>query len=117
MVNITPILIGLLTIFGGVMTCFAIPWFKETRSEIKDERIRAAVDSACKWAEQTLTDFTGPQKRRKVLDYMQTWLNERGYKYDEEELSIYLESSVFDIFGGFEYPVKVSVVEAEDDGK
>lgn len=117
MVNITPILVGLLTVLGGIMTCFAIPWFRETRSEIKDERIRDAVDSACKWAEQVLTNASGPEKRQRVLEYMQTWLNERGYEYDEEQILIYLESSVFDIFGGFEYPVKVSVVDVGDDGK
>lgn len=117
MVNITPFLIAVICIIAGVWSVIAVPWFRENRAQIKDERIATAVDEAVRWAEQIFKDYTGPEKRRKVLDYMQAWLNARGYEYDEDQLSIYLEASVFDIVGGIEVPIPVAVSTIEDDVK
>lgn len=97
MVNITSIITGLIFLLGVVLSIFVIPWIKEKRSEIKDVRIQKAVDSACKWAQQKLEKCTGPEKREKVLNYIKGWLELRGYTYDVDEVSIYLEASVWDI--------------------
>lgn len=117
MTDITLVLVGIIALLCGVVTIVIVPWFRENRAKIKDERIAWIVDSACRWAEQTLKDATGPEKRRRVLEYVQAWLNERGYTYDPDQLEIYLEASVFDIDGGIDIPIPVAVTASEDDGK
>lgn len=115
MVNITPVVNAIIALLGVIITCFVIPLVKSVHSKIEDERIQKAVDAACKWAEQTLKNVSGSEKRRRVLEYMQTWLEARGYTYDIDQLDIYLEASVFDL--NTPLITLSEPIEIQDDGK
>lgn len=113
MVNLTGIFVGLIFICTALVTAFVIPLLREQRGKIKDSRIRDAMDNACRWAEQKLTDISGPEKRIYVLTRMREWLEARGYTYNADELDIYLEASVHDINSVLEFESSMTVTDEE----
>lgn len=126
-INLTPMFQAAWTLILLVISWFVIPWLKEKRAQIQDERIKKAVDEGCKWAQQKLKDASGATKRQKVLEFANDWLQKRGYNIDPDLLNTYLEASVYDInstAGGIVVNTTVTAdtetkteVTYEDDGK
>ena len=117
MTNVTPLITGVIAVLGAILTYVVAPFIKSLRSKIEDERIQKAVDAGCKWAEQTLKDVSGSEKRRRVLEYMKTWLEARGYTYDVDQLDIFLEASVFELNNPQQVITFSETVELQDDRK
>lgn len=95
MVDITWIFYILIAVFFVIAGIYVLPWIKEKKNQIKDNRIMAIVDTAVRAAEQTMKDSIGLDKRAEVLEFVYNWLRSNGYTIDVDVIRKYLEASVF----------------------
>lgn len=95
MVDITWIFYILIAVFFVIAGIYVVPWIKEKKNQIKDNRIMAIVDAAVRAAEQTMKESLGAEKRAYVLEFVSNWLKSNGYAVDWDTVRKYLEASVF----------------------
>lgn len=89
----TQIIIGLITLFIGVIDCFLIPWLKEKYDNAKFERFLKYVKIAVQAAEQIIDKSEYEAKKQYVIQF----LNGRGIKFDEAVVDAAIESAVIEM--------------------
>lgn len=95
-INITQILVGVITIVITILGIFIVPW-------IKSKLIKSQWDNLTNWAnifvraEEVLvygTTGLGAERRKKVMEKLQQLCNKHGYKFEEGDLRAVLEDAV-----------------------
>ena len=92
--DITLIILGILTLLGGLITRYIIPWLKAKTGSTNWDRI-------CKWAvtfvegiEEIITGTKmGEQKRDKVMQMLREECEKYNIRYNELEIRSALESA------------------------
>lgn len=90
--NITTIILGILTVIGGVATYFIIPLLQEKLTLAQREKIFKAVEIACKCADQLVN--TGVLDKVARHEHVINYLNTLGYTYDVDEVNEMIEAIV-----------------------
>ena len=94
MIDITVIIEALITLAVALVTAFFIPWLKSKIDESKLDEAYKWVKIAVQAAEMIYTEADmGKFKKNYVL----TFLEEKGYTYDENSINALIESAVLEL--------------------
>jgi hypothetical protein len=91
MVDITTIIEALITLAVALVTAFFIPWLKTKIDAAKLAELDKWVKIAVQAAEMIYTE-SGMGKFKK--NYVKTFLESKGYTYDDESIDVLIESAV-----------------------
>ena len=90
-IDITQILLALITLAGAAITTFLIPWLKSKTTETQYNTMRGLVWAAVHAAEVLYKGSGhGEEKKQYVID----WLAERGLHFEESVLIAEIEAAV-----------------------
>lgn len=90
-IDYTELLQALIALLAAIITTFLIPYIKKKLSTENVEELRKWVGIAVKAAEQIYGSKTGLEKKEYVLSF----LNSKGIKFDVDEVSALIESEVY----------------------
>ena len=93
-VNLTQIIIAVLTLIFGLISTYAIPWLKSNTSEKTYNMLKMGCEAACYFAQQWYKQEDGEVKKEKAIEYAENWLKERGIKVDMKLLSDTIEAEL-----------------------
>lgn len=93
-INLTQVVVALIGLLSTALTSFLIPFLKNKISEAKYKRIQVWATVAVEAAEQI---FVGTGLGAKKKEYVINFLNKRGYKIDDDELDVVIESAVLEM--------------------
>ena len=112
-INLTDIILAVLTLIFGLLMRYIIPNVKSKTTAGQMELIRAAVKTAVYAVEQLYKSKTGKEKKQLVLDF----LKEQGYIFDdkkvESEISYIIEEVVKELNIEQKEHVRITLTEAE----
>lgn len=94
-IDYTELLQALIALLAAIITTFLIPYIKKKLSTENVEELRKWVGIAVKAAEQIYGSKTGLEKKEYVLSF----LNSKGIKFDVDEVSALIESEVYKLTG------------------
>lgn len=94
-IDYTELLQALIALLATMITTFLIPYIKKKLSTEKVEELSNWVGIAVKAAEQIYGSKTGTEKKEYVLSF----LNSKGIKFDVDEVSALIESEVYKLTG------------------
>lgn len=87
-----------ITVCSVLVTYYLIPYIKTLTKKSEYAEIFQMIEDAVNAAEQTIKESgQGKAKKAQVIAYATAWLNERGIKITEEQLSTLIEAAVFNI--------------------
>lgn len=69
-------------------------------NKVKDETVRAVVESVVRWAQQVYEDCDGVEKLEAALQKASDILNEKGITISDSELNMLIESAVYGLKQG-----------------
>lgn len=81
-INLTQIILAVITLIFGVLMRYVIPNIKAKTTADQLELIHAAVKTAVYAVEQLYKSKPGQEKKQLVID----WLKEQGYDLDDKEI-------------------------------
>lgn len=90
-IDYTQIIQAILALMATLITTFLIPYINKKLSAEKVEELRKWVGVAVKAAEQLYGSKTGQQKK----DYVISFLNSKGIKFDVDDVEAMIESEVY----------------------
>ncbi|MDR2505261.1 MAG: phage holin family protein [Oscillospiraceae bacterium] len=90
MIDLTTILMGLITILAGAITKFLIPWMQVHTSKAQQEKLKLASEILVYSAERMFDTGEGEQK----LKYVQDLLQKQGFTMDMNTIRAAIESAV-----------------------
>jgi hypothetical protein len=91
MIDLTPIVEGIITLAVALVTAFLIPYIKEKISEERYIELQTWVNVAVESAEMIYTGTgRGAEKKQYVLDF----LDKKGYIIDFDSVEAMLEAAV-----------------------
>lgn len=93
-INLTQVVVALIGLLSTALTSFLIPFLKNKISEAKYKRIQVWTTVAVEAAEQI---FVGTGLGAKKKEYVMNFLSKRGYKIDDDELDVVIESAVLEM--------------------
>ena len=93
-IDITQILLALITLAGAAVTTFLIPWLKSKTSDTQQTELLAWVQIAVVAAEQI---YTGGGRGQEKLEYVTAWLENKGLRYDAETIRVAVEAAVYNL--------------------
>ena len=103
MIDITPILNGIIAIIGAIISLFLVPLLKEKLSEAKLNRVKKIIEAAVKAAEVLFPALDGEKMGAEKLEYVHNYLSDRGITFDMynvyDEVRVMVESAVNDLTG------------------
>ena len=91
MIDLTPIANAAVTLATALITAFLIPYIKSKTTTEQQTQIKAWVRIAVSAAEQI---YNGPGKGAEKKEYVQCFLQSKGYKVDFDTLDTLIESEV-----------------------
>ena len=103
MIDITPIVEGIIGLVVAIISAIIIPkirvWVNNNLTVKQIDIIKIIVQSAVSAAEQIYarSEKAGSSKKRYVMEYAKTKLAEIGLTIDEKELEVYLEQAVLEL--------------------
>lgn len=101
--DLTVIIEALAALIAAVITAFVIPYIKSRTTNAQFEKIKMWVTVAVEAAEQIYTGSgRGAEKKRYVVEFLQ----EKGFKIDDDSLDKLIEAAVFNL------PSYIGVLEA-----
>lgn len=107
--DITPIVEAVIGLCVALVTGFVIPWVKNKIGTQGTENMLAWVSIAVKAAEQLYTSADGAEKKRYVLNFLES----KGLNVDEYELDNAIEAAVLELHAEL-YGAKITEgIEAE----
>lgn len=111
MTDITWILELIIVVIGIIVTRYLVPWIKEKILEANNNELNFWLDFAVKAAEEKYknVEHAGGIKFEYVLDFLQ----QRGFTYNEEELSVLIDGKVRELFNTYDYPSNTEVIDNE----
>ena len=93
MVDITKILLAVITLLGAIITTFVVPYLKQKLSEGSWENLTIIIKTFVRAAEQIIGSGKGEVKKQKVLQ----WLKEQGVDIDSDMIDKAIEAAVKDM--------------------
>lgn len=103
MIDITPILNGIIAFIGALISIYLVPLLKEKLSEAKLNRVKKLVVAAVKAAEVLFPTMDGEKMGIEKLEYVHNYLGNRGITFDMydiyDEVRVMVESAVNDLTG------------------
>jgi hypothetical protein len=90
MVDLTQIVSCIITLITTVISVFVIPILKNKLNEQRLNRLNTVIDIAVYAAEQIFT----PEQWSEKKQWVQNWLNGRGYDADVDEIDALIEAAV-----------------------
>ena len=69
-------------------------------NKVKDETVRAVVESVVRWVQQVYKDCDGVEKLEAALQKASDILNEKGITISDSELNMLIESAVYGLKQG-----------------
>ena len=93
-IDLTQIIVAVITLIFGLIAKYAIPYLKEKYSTEQLEKMKLWAKVAVEAAEMLYTGSgRGEEKKKYVLDF----LNSKGFSVDLENLENLLESAVLEL--------------------
>lgn len=84
------------SVCAALITVYAVPYIKSLRDDARYKRVIDVIELAVRAAEQTITESgKGAEKKQKVVEFVQRWMNDAGIKITIDELSELIEAAVF----------------------
>lgn len=106
MIDLTPIANAAITLATALITAFLIPYIKSRTTTEQQAQIKAWVRIAVSAAEQI---YNGPGRGAEKKEYVQGFLQSKGYKVDFDTLDTLIESEVSLLWQGAQiYPSNAS---------
>ena len=103
MIDITPIVEGIIGLVVAIISAIIIPkirvWVNNNLTVKQIDIIKIIVQSAVQAAEQIYinSDKSGSSKKKYVMEYAKNKLAEIGLTIDEKEIEVYLEQAVLEL--------------------
>lgn len=94
MIDLTPVVQGVVTLCAAMITTFVIPYIKSKTTAAQQQKINGYVKTAVTAAEQI---FSGPGEGEKKKDYVLTLLKSHGIVVDEDKLDAMIEAAVYEL--------------------
>lgn len=91
--NITPIVEAIIALATAIISIFVVPFVKNKVSQQDMQSLLSWVEIAVKAAEQLYTSTDGEKKKQYVL----TFLANKGYRIDDDEIDKAIEAAVLDV--------------------
>lgn len=93
-IDLTQVIVAIIGLLATVLTTVCIPYIRSITSSEKYNHLQVWVTVAVEAAEQIFKGTgLGSQKKEYVLKF----LEEKGFKIDEKELDIMIESAVLEL--------------------
>ena len=89
-IDLTQIILAIITLIGAIITRYVIPWIKSKLSDHQYETFTALVRVGVFAAEQLFTSEQWKEKKQYVVDL----LKENGYKVDSTAVDALIEATV-----------------------
>ena len=89
-IDLTQVILALITLFGGIITSFVIPFIKKKLTGQQIQNLKLAARIAVYAAEQIFTPEQWEEKKK----YVQDLLREQGYDVDTEKVDAAIEAEV-----------------------
>ena len=89
-IDLTQIILAIITLIGAVITRYLIPWIKEKTSERQFEALKLLAKVGVYAAEQLFSTEQWKEKKQYVLDF----LKQNGYEIDAPAVDALIESLV-----------------------
>ena len=93
-INLTQIIIALISILFTIVTGYLIPLIKSKTSERVYKLLEMGCSSAVYFAQQWYKQEDGERKKEEALKYVQNWLAERNVKVDMALVSDTIEAEL-----------------------
>ena len=93
-IDLTQIIIAVITLIFGVITAYGIPWLKSITSEKVYGILQLACNSAVYFAQQWYKQEDGERKKEEAIKYAEAYLAERGIKVDVQLLADTIEAEL-----------------------
>ena len=91
--DITKLIMAVITLLLAIITTFVIPWVKANKTQTQLATWNMWVKIAVTAAEQIFTSDQWAEKKQYVLNY----LNSKGIKYDSATVNNMIESAVLEL--------------------
>ena len=89
-IDLTQIILAIITLIGAIITRYLIPWIKEKTDEKQFEALKVLAKVGVYAAEQIFTSEQWKEKKQYVLDF----LTKNGYSVDAPAVDALIESLV-----------------------
>ena len=89
-IDLTQIILAIITLIGGIITRYLIPWIKGKLSDQQYEALKILVRTGVFAAEQIFSSEEWKEKK----DYVVNLLKENGYTVDETSVDALIEATV-----------------------
>ncbi len=90
LINVTPIVEGILALLALIVSTYLIPWLKERLTNEQIEKVYALVDIGVYAAEKLYGAGHGDDK----LAYVKGFLESRGMELDTTQLKVFVDSAI-----------------------
>lgn len=105
-IDLTQIILAVITLIGALITRYLIPWIKEKTNEKQFEALKLLAKVGVYAAEQIFSTEQWKEKKQYVLDF----LKKNGYEVDAPAVDALIESLVRELRieqGGAKKPTEV----------
>ena len=89
-INLTQIILAIITLIGGLLTRYVIPWIKGKLDDRQTNTLNMLVDILVYAAEMIYNSDQGKEKKEYVLKL----LKDKGYDVDDESINALIEATV-----------------------
>lgn len=89
-VDLTPLIVAVLTALAGILTRFIVPWLKSRLTEAQRQDLLKWVEIAVAAAQQLYYQMSGPERKQYVLDF----LEKQGFDVSSPEIDAAIEAAV-----------------------
>lgn len=89
-IDLTQIILAVITLIGGLIARYVIPWLKGKLDERQSETLCTLVDIFVYAAEMIYNSEQGQEKKQYVLDMLKL----KGYNIDDESINALIEATV-----------------------
>ena len=93
-VNLTQIIIAVITLLFSVVTGYLIPLIKSKTSEKTYSMLCMGCEAAVYFVQQWYKQEDGEKKKEEAIKYVENWLKERGIKVDMQLVADTIEAAL-----------------------
>ncbi len=94
MVDITPILVAIITVLGSIVTAYVIPLLKSKISTDKQQVVLSVADAVVLAVEQVFIALDGPDKKAQAVERVKAWLAKYQITVDDSVIDDAIEAAV-----------------------
>ena len=91
--DVTQVVLALMTLISGVVTTFLVPWLKQRLNAGQRERLAALIRVGVFAAQQLFRSDEGVRKKTYVIQL----LEEQGYRIDSEMIDAQIEAELMEL--------------------